>query len=119
MKIQRHLKCYYKIHRSKSMNRKFVSGGPKLKSSGVYTEKFCEAVIEVWDMCYARGVEGFAGEYTLAVPYTQMWGKIFGHIAVDEAQGSKPHESVFFGMCLIFKIFDIFKGRLVFKSCAG
>ena len=61
MKIQKHLKGYYKIHRSKSMNRKFVSGGPKLKSSGVYTEKFCEAVLEVWDMSYARGVDGFAG----------------------------------------------------------
>ena len=76
MKIQKHLKGYYKIHRSKSMNRKFVSGGPKLKSSGVYTEKFCEAVLEVWDMSYARGVDGFAGLYTLDVPYTQLW-KIF------------------------------------------
>ena len=73
MKIQKHLKGYYKIHRSKSMNRKFVSGGPKLKSSGVYTEQFCQAVLEVWDMACSRKVEGFAGEYTLAAPYTRLW----------------------------------------------
>jgi hypothetical protein len=84
MKIQKHLKGYYKIHRSKSMNRKFVSGGPKLKSSGIYTEQFCQAVLEVWDMACSRKVEGFAGEYTLAAPYTRLWSNFFGQIMVDE-----------------------------------
>ena len=41
-------KNYYKIHRSKSNKRKFVTGGKALKSSGEYTPKFCENVLECW-----------------------------------------------------------------------
>lgn len=39
---------FYRKHLSKSKRRVFVSGGKKLKDSGIYTRPFCRAVMDVW-----------------------------------------------------------------------
>lgn len=77
-------KCYYKIHRSKSMNRKFVTGGKHLKDSGVYTVRFCQEVHKTWLMGVAVRAEGFSVGLTTMIPYKKIWHDTFATSTREE-----------------------------------
>lgn len=83
---------YYTIHRSKSGLRKFVTGGPKLKSSGVYTVKFCEATIELWRVAAGMERKSFANPGSTGTPLHQLWRQVFqaGSIEKDMGVPSTP-----------------------------
>ena len=84
-------KCYYKIHRSKSNRRKFVTGGPKLKDSGVYTEKFCLAVVKMWDTACAAKMNAFANSASTQVHYTELWKHMLAASHVEKDPKSLCH----------------------------
>ena len=83
-KLVKDSKCYYRIHRSKSMNRKFVTGGKHLKDSGVYTVRFCEAVLHVWFMSAGARMEGFSGPLTTNIPFKKIWRDTFATSTREE-----------------------------------
>ena len=82
-KIRNSNQVYYRKHLSKSRKRILVSGGKKLKDSGIYTPKFCGAVIDSWLKARASGME--------AVTYPQhfsdhraLWKISFQHSPREE-----------------------------------
>lgn len=105
-----HAKGFYKIHRSKSMNRKFVTGGPKLKSSGEYTMKFCEAVLHLWEEAQASGDGGFAHIPILwKKPYQQLWKEVLATNSVDKDSWFENKTPIW---QIVFQMF-VFQQRVV------
>ena len=99
VKMATYEKCYYKIHRSKSNRRKFVTGGPKLKDSGIYTEKFCLAVVKMWDTACAAKMNGFANSTSTQVHYTKLWKDMLATSKIQKDPGSLLQQ-VLFSQCL-------------------
>ena len=74
VKQSKYEKSFYRIHRSKSNNRKFVSGGKRLKDSGIYTPGFCQAVFDVWQTAYhSRSSEFTSADLSL----DNLWKETF------------------------------------------
>lgn len=83
-------KCYYRMHRSKSMNRKFVSGGRHLKESGVYTRQFCLEVIKLHDKARREELGGFnsyMGGTTHDDTLDELWQFTFAGSSSEEDWG--------------------------------
>ena len=95
-------KSYYKIHRSKSNRRKFVTGGPKLKDSGIYTQKFCLAVVKMWDTACAAKMNGFANSTSTQVHYTKLWKDMLAASQVEKDPNSLLQQ-VFFPNALALR----------------
>ena len=74
---------FYKKHWSKSKARLRVSGGKKLKDSGIYTTKFCQAVADVWMAASASGMQCLARP-PLFSDYKTLWQESFRGSTVEE-----------------------------------
>lgn len=91
-------KCFYRIHRSKSNNRKFVSGGKRLKDSGIYTPGFCQAVFDVWQRAHNSQSREFTSEN---LSLEKLWKETFTASSREEDLSVAKN---------VQKIFDFPKG---------
>lgn len=77
---------YYRIHRSKS-NRKLVTGGRKLKQSGVYTKGFCNACVKMFDCAQKANFKGFS-DYASFIArrksYEILWCEVLACTTVEK-----------------------------------
>ena len=83
IKLAKYEKCFYRIHRSKSNNRKFVSGGKHLKDSGIYTPGFCQVVFDVWQTAYNSNSREFTWE---DLSLENLWRDTFAASSREEDQ---------------------------------